>query len=72
MKDDAAELGNDWQVMSAQANFVSVLVDREGWVLTKTPIAIPVPLALRDKPIKSCSLASILHCLLACLAAFQS
>ena len=52
LSNEAAELGDVVQVMSAQANFVSVLLDPEGWVLN----ALPMPLALCDKPFNCCSL----------------
>ena len=51
LTNEAAEIGSVLQVMSAQANFVSVLLDSEGWVLN----ALPMPLALCDKPF-CCSL----------------
>ena len=68
LTNEAAELGNLLQVMSAQANFVSVLLDPEGWVLTGPLNALPMPLALCNKPFNCCSLTPLLQTIPAAIA----
>lgn len=70
LTNEAAEVGNFLQVMSAQANFVSVLLDPEGWVLTGPLNASPMLLALCNQPFNCCSLTRSSQTIPAAFASF--